>query len=306
MKNITMRKIYGIGLLIAFFASKAISQEMTLYVIPPKAHINWKSPQSLFFSYAGSLLAHNKYEYSHPMGHVIIELRDSSHYAIAGMEARSKSDMAADVYRDGYGLGILFADIPGKLTEGKKNADDIAARCEGGDVTFIKFRLSSEAFLKLWTYLEDYKKYGFDKIYNGENKPREGKGAGCSAFATSFIEIATLLPAGELAKWQVMVNVPEKLIGGPKGNNTRVALYKVMLKRKWADTWHKYRTAVYYEPGLMYKWISAQADKPHTLPICNKEIRGNAKGVVIDCTRYALQPDPTWIKEERIPVVAAK
>ena len=295
-------------LTVLFCATSLHSQELTFYVIPPKGPINWNSPRSLLLSYAGSMLAGNKHHtYSHPMGHVFIELQDSSHHATAGMEARSKSDMAGMVSKKGYGLGILFADIPGRLVEGEENETDISERSREGDIAFIKFRLTPEAFAKLWQYLQDYKSNGYDQVYNGENKPREGKGAGCSAFGASFIELAGLLSADVLSEWKIQVNIPQKLIGGPNNNGGRVGILKIIANRKWAaSAGQQCRTASFYEPSMIYNWIGQQWNwhGNGAGPTYATVVRGNAKGIVIDCTQRQLPNTPTWFPDQAPPAVA--
>ena len=166
-----------------------------------------------------------------------------------------------------------------------------------GDVAFLNYKLNNETFLRLWQYLEEYKRQGYDKIYNGENKPREGKGAGCSAYGVSFIEVGDLMPEEEMAKWQISANIPEKLIGGQKENGRWVSFYKIIFKRKWADTLkQKFTPITLYEPELLYNWIVDNCDQlsATTTARYQKELRGNANGIVIDCTHYPVPHEPIW------------
>jgi hypothetical protein len=285
-------------LLSALCSYIARCQELTVYVTPPKAPINWKSPRGLLLSYAGGALAGNKgNKYVHAIGHVIIELKDSTRYAIAGMSPRSKSELSTMVFSGGYGLGIFFADIPGRLVEGQDNINDVTEKCANGTIAFITYKISPAAFSKLWQYLEEYKAYGYGKIYNGENKPREGSGAGCSAFGASFIELAGLMPVEVLSKWLVSVPVPQQLIGGPKNDNKKVSIFNIFSKGKWADTLSDaYKTATYYEPGLMYRWIVDKWNNADTTGY-DKVRRQNAKGIVMDCRQYPVPDGPIWLYE---------
>ncbi len=292
-------------LFIAFLSANVCGQELTIYVIPPNGTINWSSPRSMFLSYGANLLKKNKYPpHSHPLGHLIVELKDSSHYTITGMVAESRGDINSKVLRDGYGLGILFAPLNGKLREGRDNLDEIEARYTNGEVRFMKFTLSQANFSRLWQYLEEYKQFGYDKIYNGENKPREGKGAGCSAFGTSFIDVAGLLPKDVMNKWVVKANVPGKLIGGPGGNKRWVGLPKILFKGKWAgSSKHNSKTIAYYEPSLIYAWILTEWNKTNNINGSVREIRGSAKGIVIDCTKSAVPADPIWTDKQQPALV---
>ncbi len=278
------------------FASVAASgQELTVYVIPPNIPMNWRSPGNLLVSYMQNLLVRNKYvKRRHPMGHVLVELKDPTHYAMVGMVAESKQDLAYKVYAQGYGLGILVSALSGKMEEGEVNTKEVAKRCARGDIAFIHFGLSSSGFERLWAYLEEYKQRGYDKVYGGDNKPREGKGAGCSAFAVSFIELDSLLPEAVLEQWRVRVQVPCKLIGGPEGGNRWVGLHKILLKHKWADTTRqRYRNVVYYEPTLLHQWI-LNARNGHDTGI-KRVNRLDAPGVEIDRKQWVVPEAPVWL-----------
>ena len=282
-----------------FFSLRPAAQELTLYVIPTSSRINWKSPRSLAFSSLRNLLAKSHYRrHRHFIGHVMVELKDSTHYAILGVVPRSKGNIALRSYLQAHGLGVLFEQLPGKLEEGVDNRHQVTDRYPAGDIAFVKFKINEAAFLRLWQYQEQYKRLGYDKIYNGANKPREGKGAGCSAYGVSFIEIAGLMNPDELAKWTVKVNVPLKLIGGPEGGYRWVPLIKVVASGKWADTARDcYRRLRYYEPRLMYDWIVAQWNALQE-PGQNKysrELRGKSMGIVIDCREQKVPDDPIFI-----------
>jgi hypothetical protein len=281
----------------------AQGQEITLYVIPPPVPMNWHSPQALLVSYIKNLTARSKYfKRRHPMGHVVVELRDSAHMVVAGIVAESKADLAYRVYAKGYGLGILFTPLPGKMEEGDINTRELSERLKKGDVAFIRFRINDAAFNRLWQYIHEYKERGYDRIYNGANKPREGKGAGCSSFGLSFIEIAGLLPQEETDKWKVSVNIPEKLIGGPERANKWVGLHKIIFKSKWADTTRQpYRKIAYYEPYFMYEWIAAAwvDSNLSTKKRYVKEKKGSAKGLLIDCSECTLPGEEVWLQGSR-------
>ncbi len=282
-------------------------QEMTVYVISPNVPMNWKSPQALLVSYVNNILARNKYvKRRHPMGHLIVELKDTGSYSLIGIVAESKSDLAYKVSVKGYGLGILVTRLAGQMQEEADNRKEVEKRCEKGDITFLKFKINRATFTKLKQYLAEYKERGYDKIYNGENKPREGKGAGCSAFGVSFIELAGLMQKHELSTWQVQVQIPENLVGGPEANNRWVGLHKILLKRKWADTTRqRYRTITYYDPALINNWILSEWDHTGKIehPHYTRELKGKAKGLVIDAATQTVPDNPIWISKK---VVARK
>ena len=110
---------------------------------------------------------------------------------------------------------------------------------------------------RLRYYLIEYESRGYDVIYNGANKPREGKGAGCTAFAISFLEVAGFLKEEWASKWTAKVRVPFELIGHLINDN-KVSPLKVLKKRNWAPFDENHVETCFYDPNYMHRWILDQ------------------------------------------------
>jgi hypothetical protein len=145
-------------------------------------------------------------------------------------------------------------------------------------------------FERLWAYLQEYKARGYDKYYNGENNPRAGKGAGCSAFGHSFLEVGGLQHILNDSAWKIDVSVQEGLIGKPIADR-RVSIFILMIKARWAKETNKYRRLQYYEPTLMYKDVLS---KMNNNTIGTKDSLGQAKGIVIDASTLQPPDEPIW------------
>jgi hypothetical protein len=283
--------------LLLFTAGQACAQELTIYTIPSPKGINWESPRKLIFSYIANTLVRSRYgKEKHPIGHMLVELRDSTRYALVGTTAIPHSGMTKKVIRKGYGLGILFETITGKLDEKEANLPQIDLRCETGDLAFIRYKISSSVFNRLWQYLEEYKQKGYGKLYNGDNKPREGQGAGCSAFAHSFLEVGGLENILPSAEWSVNVLVPEKLIGGLQLKAKWVQLFKLFFVRRWADPGKQpHRLLSLYDPTFMYNWIIKKYNSLTSADTIQRLVIGKASGISIDCTERMPPEEPIWI-----------
>lgn len=279
----------------AGFTATTGAQECTIYTIPSPMGINWKSPSRLLFSYIGNMVCRSRYKKEkHPIGHMIVELKDSNRHVLVGVSNVHGSGMSGKVLRKGYGLGILFATISGTIEETDKNRPQVAQRCETGDIAFITYRVNRQVFDRLWQYLHEYKAKGYHLNYNGWNKPREGLGAGCSAFAVSFLEVGGLaqeLPPGE---WTVQVTVPKRLLGGKKTFARSVQFIKLLFARRWAAPHSKDGLdLMLYEPTLLYHWIVKK--QKTTLPEnVMKTTKGKAPGLIVDCSHLPVPDEPIW------------
>lgn len=283
--------------LLLFTAGQAGAQELTIYTIPSPKGINWESPRKLVFSYIANTLVRSRYgKEKHPIGHMLVELRDSTRYALVGTTAIPHSGMTKKVIRKGYGLGILFETLSGKLDEKEANLPQIDLRCETGGLAFIRYKISSSVFNRLWQYLEEYKQKGYDKLYNGDNKPREGQGAGCSAFAHSFLEVGGLENILPSVEWSVNVLVPEKLIGRLQLKPKWVQLFKLFFVRRWANSEKQpHRLLSLYDPTFMYNWIIKKCNSLTGADTIQRLVIGKASGISIDCTERMPPEEPIWI-----------
>ncbi|HEY6064036.1 MAG TPA: hypothetical protein VIV35_10535, partial [Chitinophagaceae bacterium] len=280
-----------------FWIGHSYAQEITIYTIPSPKGINWKSPGTLMLSYISNTFAKSRYgSEKHPIGHMIVELKDSSRYALCGATSKAHSGMTKKVMREGYGLGILFETINGKLEEQDINLSQLRKRSEAGDIAFVTFKINQLVFDRLWQYLHEYKLKGYDKLYNGSNEPRKGLGAGCSAFAHSFWEVgglADVLPSNE---WEVNVLVPEKLMGGSRENPGHVQFFKVLFASRWGDPKiQTYRPLFLYDPTLFYHWIIKKYNSSIGDNFIHTSSIKKAKGLIIDCTAILPVNEPIWI-----------
>ncbi len=280
-----------------FFIGHSHTQEITIYTIPSPKGVNWKSPGRLIFSYISNTLAKSRYgREKHPIGHMIVELKDSSRYALCGATSEAQSGMTKKVMRKGYGLGILFETIKGRLDEQDDNLSKLRQRSETGDIAFVTFKINQLVFDRLWQYLQEYKLKGYDKLYNGSNKPREGLGAGCSAFAHSFLEVGGLTDVLPTSEWAVNIRVPEKLMGGINEKPRRVQFFKLFFASHWGDPKKQtHRLLFLYDPTLFYHWIIKKHNSINRDNFILKSNFKNANGLLIDCTDRMPPEEPIWI-----------
>ena len=279
-----------------FFSSPLRAQELVVYSMPAPAGYNWKSPHTLFISYLENMLKPNRYRgYRHLLGHMLVELKDSTHHALVGAAPRYFSQLSKSILVEKNGLGTMFTRYPGVLESTEENRLQLLDRYPHGDVGFVRFLLSDEMFARLWQYLTEYKERGYDTTYNGKNRPREGAGAGCSAFAVSFIEVGHLLDSTILSQWQVHVNIQEKLIGGPE-KEKKISILKMAFTQRWAKKGkHAFRSIIYYEPTYVYNWIKERHLETDCKKLCRTEVRGNTPGIVIDRRDQPTPREPIWL-----------
>jgi hypothetical protein len=282
---------------------------ITLYTIPAKTQIDFSTPRSMVWTAFGNTLTMHFSQRKHAMGHVFVELSAENSQVFTGSTKKRLFSSGRKELMEGYGLGILFQGIEGKIEFDGVMTRDIASHYHNGDIAFVKAMISKENYERLHYYLEEYQKRGYDTIYNGLNKPREGLGAGCTAFGMSFFEVAgILLPEWESA-WFNDVRVPYRLIGGPLTGN-KVPLEEVFTANAWAGEEEPHKTFHIADPYLIYEWIhetwmsymteaehADNADAIRFTPV----LREKSKGLIIDFSDAPVPDESVFLSPSEDP-----
>jgi len=234
-------------------------QELIVYVVPPPESINWESPSTLMRSTFSNTLKTKLGPKEYPIGHLYIGLRhlENGEELWTGTTRATRNSTNRKVLRKGYGLGILFADIEGRLQVTEEVKASMANIEERHPSSYLRIDLSEENYQRLKEYLIEYDQRNFGSIYNGLNKPRKGLGAGCAEFGISFFEVAGIDISDWVDEWAVEVLVPESLVGG-FGSNRHVSLLKLLFSRNWATEDDPHFVFRVFEPYLMHHWIVDQ------------------------------------------------
>lgn len=240
--------------------------ELLIYVIPSRVAYDWSSPRSLHRSYVKNIKRSLLSKQNYLLGHAFVEFRSPllPGRLLTGMRSASKKESRDYVLKDHYGLAILGAGLDGRLETGSELLEvrkDFARRDR---LAFIRLLVSEEAAARLLAFFESYiSRYESPAEggvpYGGAFWPRyEDEGAGCSAFAVSFLDVAGLL-RDFFDEWVIRINIPMSLIGGPYNDGNEVKIKDVRKGKKWADPDSlapgEYVRFEIYDPSVMYQWI---------------------------------------------------
>jgi len=285
--------------------------ELTIYVIPSKVKYDWGSPRTLFKSYFRNCIRNIFNKESYLLGHAFIELRTplSSGRIFTGMRSASRKEQKNMVLKEHYGLSILGADTEGKLETCTDLENKVKKFSRKGQLAFMTFLISDEATKRLLQFFQSYKA-GIDSNcshgarYGGAFWPRyNGEGAGCSAFAVSFLDLAGLLKE-EFDEWMVKINIPMDLIGGPYNHNQAVRFSDIKKRKSWAESDESavvnYEPFEIYDPTLMYEWIQEKWEEQNSWNDLSLTplLLNQARGIRIDSRNQPL-PDEESIFLER-------
>ena len=310
-----MRKLLFL-ILVIFLSNCPVSAqnyEFVLYSFPPAVPLDWSSPLKL--AYGAGLKGRLVFEHGknkHTIGHCFMELKGpNGEHELTGSTTAPDAPSDADfITRHGYGLGVLFAPMKGALDSSEKLSKELLDRYKTGKMTFLRFIINKEAYERMKTYIDEYRKRGYDKIYNGTNEPRKGKGAGCSAFAVSFLDVCGYIDPYFEKEWVRRVKLPHSLVGGPI-TGKHVSLGKVIFNAHWAKEGEDFIPLEMWDPQLIYEWVhkvyrlatklQKETGSFDKLKILGKNFRfvkiDKALGMYIDLRDLPPAKDPIWQKE---------
>ena len=272
--------------------------ELTLRVYPSPVGVNWSSPRKLAWSVVVNTLAPSPFERKHAIGHVSVELQCEGlrPRIYAGATSADSTTERRLLLRDQLGLGILFYTFDGKTDGPAEIIPDWEERRQKGHGSWVTFVIGNETCLRLERYHDEYVERGVGARYGLPHRPRHGEGAGCSAFAVSFLELAGILDEEFQNAWSGEVRVPSKWIGGP---SRRVNLASLLFRPSawsWAEEDEAHVPIAFWDPDMMHRWIVRKwkAEQRDPSEGVTPGVERKTRGLIFDRTSIPTPTDPIW------------
>ncbi|MCC6137222.1 MAG: hypothetical protein IT287_01200 [Bdellovibrionaceae bacterium] len=180
-------------------------------------------------------------------------------------------------------LGLLTSRFPGYLLSEETVMQYLKPAIPSGKVRAISFEINYESCVRLQKYYVEYQARGFDRQYSGfTSNLYLGEGAGCAAFAISFLQVAGVLDTYFQKSWSRQLSVPFSLL--PEGGNPPTFWgYMLGIEESWATKNEKALSLTIYDPEKIYDWVFAQTNERHISPVRSKLVLvENALELVVD------------------------
>jgi hypothetical protein len=238
---------------------QAKENSLALHIIPPNPQLNWKTPRRLLLS----LIKASAIDRGHYIGHVTVEVKceppagfEKPIHFMAGMTSKNDDDESTALFKEKVGLGLMFYPFIGHHETTEEIAADIPIYVNQNDrFASLRYMISHETCLRLHKYWEEYsERIERDGIvyYGLDDRPRYGEGAGCTAYAVSYVELAGLLNPELKKTWSRTLRVPERYIGTP---DRPVSVWNVLKAGYWAREDQPHRSIFFYDTQPMYWWL---------------------------------------------------
>ena len=167
----------------SLFETDPKSFYLSLYIIASPFGIDWSSPRSLLISN----LRNQIFGKSRKLGHINIRLSGPDREDILTGMVSTHLDSKTQLLKNGIGFGIFWHTFPGQLESAMPLKAELPSYIYERRLSQIRIKISETQHRKLVQYLEEYKKSGADKKYGLYHNPLKKEGAGCTAFAMSFL-----------------------------------------------------------------------------------------------------------------------
>ena len=163
----------------------------------------------------------------------------------------------------------------------------------------IEFKISHDTCARLMDYSREYAQLGYQNFYGLADRPRYREGGGCSAFGTSFLDVAGILDSEFENNWTRDIQVQNRFIGGKENGGKKVPLRYLMSRASHGEHWavppEPSREIFFWDPDKIYRWIETQYQSP--MPWGNpvaKTKNHKSLGLVYDRTAIPTPSDSFW------------
>ncbi|WP_374028705.1 hypothetical protein [Bdellovibrio bacteriovorus] len=243
-----------------FFSLTTQASELELIFYRAPKPLDWRTPGHLVRSSLRNMrMKVAGKNYPHPISHVNIRLQCGNEPSIyRGMTSyKSNASYLWDFFGKGQALDTFIINVPGRFYRNEEILAWLPYLKKKGYVRSLELQLNDEQCARAQRYLKLYEDLGLDQIYGGlRSLPHEGEGAGCSAFAVSFLQILDLFPESVDRAWRRELRVPLELMR-TRSQSPRIGVlgYLRGRDRAWASPAEKHFVLKFWDPELMYNWV---------------------------------------------------
>lgn len=245
--------------LLFLFPLPSFADHLDLLIYRAPEPLDWQSPGRLVRSMTKNLSAKvDGKDYPHPISHVNIRLQCRHETIFRGMTSiKSNGAYLWDFLVKGVSLDTMLINQSGRSYSEKEILTWLKPLTEKGYVRQLRLLLNSNQCARLRRYVDLYQSTGLINIYGGlRSDPLLGQGAGCSAFAVSFLRILGLDSASLRKNWQRSLRIPLELLS-VKHDRARISFlgYLRGKDRPWASSAEEHIVLKFWDPEKMYHWI---------------------------------------------------
>lgn len=256
--------------------------QLIIYSVNPPTPIDWSTPGKAFKSIfrnsfinegydveyedsLGNMVKRKQSIKTHFIGHMFMELKCAGYPSIlTGMSSPGYEEIKG-LMIDGKSFTQIISTTKGHFNTSAELQKEIDIRKEKvGNLQYMGVNLKSNSCEELLKYLTEYRACGVNQRYGGLSaNPHRGEGAGCSAFALSFLQRLKVMPMIDDLTDNNFGNEFKRTIIIPKnmlkiqGKDPEVGAWGLLrgVEAKWAPNKEEGTEVTFFDPELFSKWV---------------------------------------------------
>lgn len=293
--------------------------QLIIYSVTPPTPIDWSTPGKAFKSIFRNSFIKEGYNIeeednegnkqtrkvnikTHFIGHMFMELKCNNRPAIlTGMSSPGYEEIKG-LMIEGKSFTQIISTTKGHFNTAKELQTEIDLRKEKvGNLSYMGINLKDDSCEELLKYLTEFRACGVNNRYGGlDANPHKGEGAGCSAFALSFLQRLNVVPMLDGmddnqfgAQFKRVVYVPQHLLKSQL-KDPEIGAYGLLRGNKiqWAKDKTEGREVKFFDPELFSKWVAEFKNEKaiEGLSYLGRDGNPNVKGVWFEENQTKLEP----------------
>lgn len=213
-----------------------------------------------------------------PLSHVDVAIECAGRPArLTGMARVKTFDFYRKLLFGGLSLDLLTASYPGREIERHEVLQELSRELDRDNVRVVRFDIQPETCARLESYHDEYRERGFTKTYAGfRSNPFRGEGAGCAAYAISFLRVAGVMDDELKGEWTRHLSVPTRLITtSERRADTGFWGFLFGKDESWAKPGEPSEELTVFDPEKIFDWVDLKGLQEYA-PIQNA--RASATG----------------------------
>lgn len=229
--------------------------KLILHIIPSPYGFEWNNYKKLVFSLRNYLSLKS----SHKIGHAFIEIQKNGIPIIAtGMTGETNYQVIYDLLLKKIGLDFLIQKFRGRLETSDFVLKDIKKHQKLERIASYEIPIDHSQYKSCKKHLQRFCTEGLYRDYGLTLSPFKDKGASCTSFAVSFLNIANLLKTEHKKEWKRKVLLPTHTL---KSNGKKIGILRLLFILLKKNDNSLYTPIEFWDPDLMYHWIKQNAKK---------------------------------------------
>ena len=291
-----------VGLLFLLLTTHALADSVSFHLFRSPLGINWSTPWNMTVSTLRNSLANTHGKRAFFISHVFVEVNCDStgEHIYRGQTSTDDSNERELIFKKKYGMGVMFHTYKGKFEKDQSILNDMAPYEGDSRRGTFSALIKPQTCQRMLRYVQEYEDRGYGNLYSGlQADPLKGEGAGCSAFAISFLRIAGL-EEPFLNEWKNIIDVPKRFIGGPlTGKNVNILKILTRPAAKWSNKEDHIHLEA-WNPEKMLDWVN----KTHERVLNGGVLEGygvtidqvrDSREVTVDLTERATPTGSFWL-----------